>query len=127
MGALLFCSLAIFGLFFTLNSTTLNPGFISTELNKLDISSLAEEVLSEDTIQGEMTQEFKASLIDTITEIEPLVKEQLSAATYPVYDYLKGKTESLDLSVVLGDTLLQPGFLSQKKRCFWLRKHCSAH
>ena len=105
---LLFLSLSMLCLAITLNYTILNPDFVTAEIDKLDISSLSEEFLSEETAQ----EEFSATLVDTITEIEPLLKEQVSAATYPIFDYLRGKSQNLDLSLVLGDTFLSPKFIA---------------
>ena len=41
LGTLLFLSLAVFGLVLTINQTILNPDFVVSQVNKLDISSLA--------------------------------------------------------------------------------------
>jgi len=111
LGFLLFLSLSIFGLAFQLNYTILNPKFVVTELDKLEISSLTEEVLSEQVPREEFTEEFRADLINTITKLEPLVKEQVGAATYSIYDYLLGKKQSPDLALTLKNTLLSSGFI----------------
>ncbi len=96
---LLFLSLSIFGLVFMLNNTILNPDFVVSELDRLDMSSLAKEVLSEQIPQE---GEFMAEAIDdAITDLEPWLKEQLSAAIYSSYDYLKGRSQSLSLVISL--------------------------
>lgn len=105
---LLFLSLSIFSLVFLLNSTILNPDFITSELDRLEVSPLAEEIISQQP--GE--EELKATLINTITKLEPVVKEQVSAATYSVYDYLLGKRESPDLAHTLRDTFLSSDFVT---------------
>ncbi|MFC1974661.1 hypothetical protein ACFLVA_01450 [Chloroflexota bacterium] len=46
LGFLLFLSLSIFGFAFQLNDTVLKPDFVVTELDKLDVSLLAKEVLN---------------------------------------------------------------------------------
>jgi len=107
----LFLSLSVFGLALTLNYTILNPDFIVSEVDKLDVSSLAEEVLSEQMPDEELPEEFRVALIDAITALEPLVKEQASATIYPVYDYLRGKSQSLDLAATLRDTILSSDFI----------------
>ena len=105
-------SLAVFGSAFTLNSTVLNPGFLVSELDNFDVSLLTEEILSQEVTQAEFPEELRVTLVDTIAELEPVVKEQVGAAIYSIYDYLLGKSENLDLKQTLGDTLLSPEFVT---------------
>lgn len=96
---LLFLSLSIFGLALTLNYTILNPDFIVSEVDELDISSLVEEFLSEEIPQEEP---YLAEVLDnTIADLEPWIKEQVNAGIYTSYDYLLGKSESLSLVISL--------------------------
>ena len=108
---LLFLSLSIFGLAFLLNSTILSPDFLTSELDRLDVSSLAEEIISEQITGEEVPEEFKAILVDTIPKVEPLVKEQISTATYSIYDYLLGKRPNPDLAHMLHNTVLSSDFI----------------
>ncbi|MBL7125521.1 MAG: hypothetical protein ISS51_05465 [Dehalococcoidales bacterium] len=96
---LLFLSLAVFGLALTINQTVLNPDFVVSGVNKLDMSSLAEEFLSEQIpLDGE--QELVAGVLnDTIADLEPWIKEQASAVIYVGYDYLLGESQSLNLVI----------------------------
>ena len=105
---LLFLSLSIFGLAFMLDNTILNPNFITSQLDRLDVSLLAEEILTEQPSE----EEFGTNLVNTIAKLEPLVKEQVSAAIYSVYDYLLGKRESPDLALTLKNTLLSSDFVA---------------
>jgi len=94
---LLFLSLSLFGLALTLNNTILNPDFIVAELDKLDIHSLATEIISEQIPQE---LEFMTGVIDdTIADLEPWIREQMNDTVYSGYDYLKGRSQSLDLVV----------------------------
>ncbi len=99
LNLLLFLSLSIFGIALTLNYTFLNPDFVVSELNRLDISSLAGELLSQQIPQEEP---YIAEVIDdTIADLEPWIKEQVSAVTYSGYDYLMGRSQSLSLVISL--------------------------
>ncbi len=62
-------SLSIFGLALTLNQTILNPDFTISEVDRLDIPSLAEEFLSEEIPPDEGY--LAEALSDTITDLEP--------------------------------------------------------
>lgn len=100
LGFLLFLSLSVFGLALMLNQTILNPGFVASEVNKLDISSLAEEFLIEQIPQA--GEEFMAEAVnDTIADLEPWIKEQVSTVIYSGYDYLEGRSQSLSLVISL--------------------------
>ncbi len=108
---LLFLSLTIFGILFLLNQTVLNPNFITSELDKLDVSALAEELISEQEDEEAFSEELETALIDTITKLESPVKEQLGAAIGETYDYLLGKKQSPDLALTLRNTLLSSDFI----------------
>jgi len=96
---LLFLSLSVFGLALTLNYTILNPDFIVSEVDELDISSLAREFLSEEIRQEEPY--LAEVLANTITDLEPWIRDQTRTSIYSTYDYLLGKSESLSLVISL--------------------------
>ena len=99
LSLLLFLSLTIFGLALTLNNTILNPDFVVTELERLNVSSLAKEMLSEQIpLEGEFMTE---ALDDIVADLEPWIKEQVSVITYSSYDYLLGKSQSLSVVISL--------------------------
>jgi len=100
---LLFLSLSIFGFAFILNNTVLNPDFVISELDKLDVTSLARDLVSEQIVtQIPPGLEFMAEVIDdTITDLDPWIREELSNAIYSGYDYFLGKSQSLSLVISL--------------------------
>ena len=92
----IFCSiliivLVILGIIITLNSTILNPDFVISEIDKLDIYSVATQELEAQLPQDEprMTQ----ALAKTIDDLEPWLEDQLDTAIYAAYDYIKGGQE----------------------------------
>jgi len=105
---LFFLSLALFGVAFMINQTALNPHFVITELNSLDVASLVEEsIVSEQPPSDELT----TKLVDTIPKVEPLVKEKTGFVIYSVYDYLLGKSRDIDLALTLRNSLLSKDFV----------------
>ncbi len=112
LGLLLFLSLILFGFALTLNQTVLNPDFVVSEIDKLDYSVLAEELISQETTQEELSPELKSILVDTIDKVEPIVKEQLGVAVNSTYDYLLGKRQSPDLADTLSNTFLNSEFIA---------------
>lgn len=102
---LLFLSLSGFGLAFTANRTVLNPNFLISQLDTLDVPSLAEEVLREqipEEVAFIVPAEFIDEVLDdVIIELEPWLREQVNVAIYTGYDYLLGRSDSLSLVIRL--------------------------
>jgi len=97
LSLLLFLALSVFGLVLTLNYTILNPDFVVSEVDKLDVYSLAKEALSQQ-IPGD--EPYITEVIDnTFAELEPWLKEQVSRNINSSYDYFLGKSERLILSL----------------------------
>ena len=73
-GFLLFLSLTVFGLAFTLRSTAMNPDFVSNELNNLNIAATVKEFVQ---IQPSQELPNPNQIIDNnVTAIEPEFKRQ---------------------------------------------------
>ena len=106
LGFLLFWSLSSFGWALTLNSTILNSNFVTSQLDKLDVALLAEEFISEQEDGEAFSEELDTALVDTIVRLEPVIKEGIGNTIEPIYDYLKGKSESIDLAQIIRNNLL---------------------
>ncbi len=101
LSILLFLSLSVFGMVLTINQTVLNPDFVASQVDKMDISSLAGEFISEQ-ISGQIpldNQLMAEILEDTIADLEPWIKEQTNVAIYAGYDYLTGQSQSLSIVI----------------------------
>jgi len=100
---LLFLSLSVFGIAFMLNSTLLNPDFVTSEVDKIDVSALVIE-MAEEQIGEQLPEEaffLKEALYGVVSDQEPWLKEQLNAAIYTGYDFFLGKSERLDMIISL--------------------------
>jgi hypothetical protein len=88
---LLFDVLALLGLVITLNMTILNPDFVTSELEKLDVYS----VIIEQAKAHLPGQEFidQETLDEIVTELKPWFEEQADEAIRDVYAYLKREQE----------------------------------
>jgi len=96
---LLFLSLSGFGLAFAANRTVLNPDFLVSHLDRLDVTSLSKELLREQ-VPPEVTsivppQFIEELLDDVVTDLEPWIREQAGVVVYAGYDYLLGRSEEL--------------------------------
>jgi len=96
--SLLFTALILLGIIITLNLTVLNPDFVVSELDKLDVYS----VIAEQAKTLLPSQEFiDAETVDEmLAELKPWLREQASTVIRAVYAYLKGEQE-LNVTVLL--------------------------
>ena len=108
MSLLLVLCLFIFGILFTAKITALNAGYVTSRIDSLPIAALVEDVEFEDTF-GDNPQlaEFVKNLV---IENETELKLRASEAIDTVYDYFHGRSQQLDLALVLKDTVLDPDF-----------------
>ncbi len=100
IGFLLTVTLIILGGIITLENTILNPAFIISEMEKLDAYSIIIDQVSlqlNDQVPAEVP--YVEEIIDeTITELEPWLKEQVNLVIYDGFAYLKG---GQDLHIVI--------------------------
>jgi hypothetical protein len=95
---LLFDALVLLGLVTSLNLTVLNPDFVTSELDKLDVYSV---VIEQAKAQLPSQEFIDAETVDElVTELKPWFKEQADTVIRDVYAYLKGE-EELNLVISL--------------------------
>ena len=111
---LLFILLIVFSVVFMANGTALNPKFITREIDSIDVSSIAIDLMEDDEFGEDIDipEELKTALYDTIEETEPVIKAALNEAIISVGNYLRGKTDEPELVQVLSDTFLNSEFLA---------------
>ncbi|MDD5082130.1 MAG: hypothetical protein PHU08_02025 [Dehalococcoidales bacterium] len=107
---LLILPLCLFGPVLTVNSTALSPEFVTTELNKLDMTALVNEITSQSPPDPNLPPELWSPAI--IAKVEPLIKEKMGIAIHSVYDYLLGKTANPNLAQILGDSILNKDLIT---------------
>jgi len=110
LSLILFVSLIAFGLTFWLDRTVLNPDFVTAEGEKLEIATIASEAMSQG-LNVELSEGDLDSLAETITTLEPQLKAELNTIVYSVYEYLHGERENLELTNLLGLTLVSSDFI----------------
>jgi len=93
---LLFDVLAFLGIIVTINMTVLNPDFVTSELDKLDVYS----VVIEQAKEMLPSQEFISyeTMDELVAELKPWFEEQAGKLIHDVYAYLK---EDRELNVVV--------------------------
>jgi hypothetical protein len=116
LACLLFTALLLLIPMFCLNSTVLSPGFVSAEIQKLDTTELAKELLP-DSLPGDL-QPYSSSIDSTIVELRPWIDSQTQMVISSTYDYLSGRTEALNLTVqaeIIRQTLVKNFEAAYKK------------
>ena len=100
---LLFLSISIFGIAFTLSNTLLNPDFVVSEVDRIDASSLIRE-LTEEQLSSQIPSDLwfiEENIYNVISEQEPWIKERINAAIYSGYDFLLGRSDRLSMVIPL--------------------------
>jgi hypothetical protein len=110
LSLLLFLSLSAFGPAFMVDRTVLNPGFVASEVDSLEITTIVVDAIDE-LPPEEIPPEIKSALSSTVTKLEPMLKQEFNSAVYSIYDYLKDKRDSPELLNTLRNTLLSNDFL----------------
>jgi hypothetical protein len=118
LSMMLFISLSVFGLAFTVKSTALNSSFLNREIEQLPISAMARYYTQD--IQNSLSpesQDYTAEIIiainKTIVDIEPELKANLESASTSVYDYFMGKKADPELAITLRNTVLGDAFINK--------------
>jgi hypothetical protein len=102
---LIFLSLSVFGLAYLVHSTALSPRFVTSQVDKVDVSALARDV-AEKQISGKLPEEalfIKEAVYKVIDDQEPWLKKQLDGAINTGYDFLLGKSNRLEFDISLKD------------------------
>jgi hypothetical protein len=107
---ILFISLTAFGLAFSLNQTALNPDFVIAEGNRLEITPLASDAINQ-ALPVQLSGEALDSVTETITALEPYLKDELNTVVYSICGYLHGGWESPELADLLRRTFLSSDFI----------------
>jgi hypothetical protein len=104
-GFFLFIVLPLLGLALALNQTVLNPNFVTREIKKLDISTIAQELIEEQlpVEYQSYTPELKAAVV----EVEPWLEQEIDSVVSAGYDYLLGNTGDFNITINL-DPIRQP-------------------
>ncbi len=96
----------------TLGNTFLNSSFVESVLEEIDLSLLVEEMMSDMISEEEGADEISTELLNALVNLEPEIKEGIAAASGPIFDYLLGETQSIDVALTLRNTLLTSELVS---------------
>jgi len=109
---LLLCSLSIFGLAFTVNSTVLNEDFINSQIDKLNIADIADEAIDQQLEEEEIPQSVRDSLDNILPQLEQYIADQSSIIIDQVYAYIKGESSEIDLEQLVRGAVPDATFIN---------------
>ena len=95
---ILVIALVALGIALTINHTILNPNFVISEVDKLDVHSIIVEQVKSQLPEG---VPYMAEIFDEVAaELKPWLKEQTTEVIYAGYAYLEGD-EELNIAIPL--------------------------
>ncbi|MFC1909751.1 hypothetical protein ACFLXC_00445 [Chloroflexota bacterium] len=103
LGIVLFLSISIFGTVFLLDNTVFKADFMTSNLNKLDISAVVTEEMSKQVPPD--FQSMMPAVDEIISDAEPWIKQQAALAIKTGYDYLQGRSPHLNIVVDLNPVI----------------------
>ncbi len=106
---LLFIALLLFGYFYMVKSTVMNPDYLTNRIDKIEAVEIIDEFVDFDS-SPEAEETFK-QIKEIIPQIEPAIKEGMGVAIHSFYDYLKGKKQDPEIKETLGEAFLNPEFV----------------
>ncbi|MBN2238774.1 MAG: hypothetical protein JW712_03290 [Dehalococcoidales bacterium] len=106
---ILFIAVLVFGILLTVNSTVMNPDFIKSRIDSIELTELANEIV--DTDSSPESEEVFDIIKDIIPKVEPDLKEHLGVAVDSVYDYLLDKKDDPEIKKTIGDSVLNTEFV----------------
>jgi hypothetical protein len=96
-------TLAVFSVAFMLQGTVLSYNFVSDQVDKVPLSSIARD-LGDQILPSDITQEmpfFEDVVLYIIEDQEPWIKTQLKTTIDTGYDYFLGETDYLSITIPL--------------------------
>jgi len=109
LSLILFISLFLFSVASTVKSTLLNPEFLPDQIDRLPVSTIVKDMT--DTDFENLRPEVKSAINQTVTDMEPQLKQAAGAAIVQIYDYLLGKKPNPELAATLRNTVLSNSFI----------------
>jgi hypothetical protein len=109
---ILFLSLCIFGIAYTVNQTALNPRLIEKTIDDINFSKIIQEQIDKQNTNGDISPELETAIVSAVQNDEPVIKQQLDIAIEQTYTYLKERGNTPDLKQTLSNSVMTSAFVS---------------
>ncbi|MGP8079607.1 MAG: hypothetical protein ACLPVI_03755 [Dehalococcoidales bacterium] len=109
---ILFLSLCVFGIAYTVNKIALNPDYIEKTINNIDFSQVIQEKIDNQNSSNKMSPELEAAVVASVNNAQPVIKQQVDIAIEQTYTYLKEQGTTPDLKATLSNSVMTTAFVS---------------
>ncbi|MDD4923568.1 MAG: hypothetical protein PHF74_01870 [Dehalococcoidales bacterium] len=108
LSIILFISLCVFGVALTVKTTALNVSYVTSLVEDIPVTDIIEEAL----LQGDIEESEQMDIIiGVIEDNEEAIKERAVMFITDIYDYLNSRSDSINLTQSLGDSVLNADFI----------------
>jgi hypothetical protein len=96
-----------------LGDSFMNSDFVNSLLQKIDLSRIVDQTLAEQLISTSPADEdLKTAIISAIDKLEPTIRQGVTAASEPVFRYVLGETDGIDLKTILRQYIINKAFIT---------------
>ena len=112
LSLILFLSLCIFGIAYTVNQAALNPHEIEKVIDDINFSKIVQEQIDKQNTNGDISPELETAIVSAVQNDEPVIKQQVDIAIEQTYTYLKERGSAPDLKQTLSNSVMTSAFVS---------------
>ncbi|OGN87893.1 MAG: hypothetical protein A2Z74_02515 [Chloroflexi bacterium RBG_13_46_9] len=96
-----------------LSDSFMNSDFVNSLLQKIDLSQIIDQTLAEQLISTRPEDEdLKTAFISAVDKLEPTIKQGVTDASEPIFRYILGETDSIDLKTILRQYIINRAFIT---------------
>ena len=112
LSLILFLSLFVFAITFTVKQTALNPSYAAKIINGINFSQAIQETINQRASSGGISPQLQTALTDSLQNMEPVIKQQVTLAIENAYASLKGKGAVPNLESTLSNSVVNWQFVA---------------
>ena len=112
LSLILFLSLFVFAITFTAKQTALNPDYAIKLINDINFSQVIQETINQRASSGSISPQLQTALTDSLQNMEPVIKQQVTFAIDNAYASLKGQGASPNLENTLSNSVGNSQFVA---------------
>jgi hypothetical protein len=112
LSLILFLSLFVFAITFTMKQTALNPAYAAKIINDINFSQAIQETINQRVSSGSISPQIQTALTDSLQNMEPVIKQQVILAIENAYASVKRQGAAPNLENTLSNSLVNPQFVA---------------
>jgi len=112
LSLILFLSLFVFAITFTVKQTALNPAYAVKVINEINFSQAIQESINQRASGGNISPQLQTALTESLQNMEPIIKQQLILAIENTYASLKGQGVAPNLENTLSNSVVNSQFVA---------------